>query len=922
MDIKRGRVVLYLFLCISLIFSACLVSTPVPQVAPQATLALPEATTEPAAIPTAEAAAPAAAATPAVTEVPFYQFVPGGQFVMGSLKTDTLAKEDEFPEHPVRLPGFWIFTNEVSNALYAKCVAAGKCTEPAKADTGPKSHFGDPAFKDYPVVGVTWNQADQFCKFYDAHLPTEAEWEKTARGFFANPFPWGQAQPDCNLENGSGCVKDTAKVGSYEAGISPFEVRDMAGNVREWVNDWYKADEYSVAPLFMPTGPETGKLKVVRGGSYLDSARDTRSAARFAYDPLREFEDVGFRCVPNGQTYAQFCSSSYRPSCRPTRPGNPPAQCNPGQVTGQNAKSKIILSCPDNGVGTVRVSTSETVPGVDVTVKGDLFACENGPGNQFECKGPLPAAGTPVTVEVCITNGSGAFEPGFGVHAVSCETYTLTASIGDSIQPILASGNPYFTSDAAFIIQQMQVNNNCPTGYSWDPKLGQCVRNPGTPGEVPPGTENRCPIGYVLDVNLGCCVLGTPDNGGCQPGYYLTAAAPLCVPIQENGCPAGFTYDPYLGCIQMVHQGDQVANGCPPGTHLSTDGKTCELDNPGYITGLTCPPGSFYVQGQGCVESTVGTPPMQCPDNSYYDYNLKTCVGYTQDHCPPGTYMNPDLKQCLPLTGPWTGCAPNMMINPRNGCCVPIPGTDNSDCIGYPDGQIAQVDPEHPIASLHYDPAQSDCPPPNDMVCGPGYHLNIDQTMCLPNSTCPPGTGPTPNNPNGCFPQGTEPCPQGFEMSNSGLGCVPTMADGMVYQCSPSQYFDPYLGMCLDRTDDCCAQGYFYNQDQKLCIPILQNGNYCPPGWVWDGAEGCTPAMDSGPNCTSFNMTVPACQITCPKGYEWNANKQACVKINTCPYPGAGVCKNINVSNPGSKSACLRACCNWRPGTTTPGTCY
>ena len=215
------------------------------------------------------------------------------------------------------LPGYWIFTNEVTNELYAECVAAGKCTPPATAETGPKSHYNDPAFKNYPVVGVVWNQADTFCKAQDAHLPSEAEWEKAARGFFGNTYPWGPDEADCKLANINGCVKDTVKVATYDDGKSPFEVRDMAGNVREWVSDWYQADAYQTAILFMPNGPETGKMKVVRGGSYLDSARDSRSSARFAYDPEREFDDVGFRCVPNSMIYAPFCSTSYRSSLQP-----------------------------------------------------------------------------------------------------------------------------------------------------------------------------------------------------------------------------------------------------------------------------------------------------------------------------------------------------------------------------------------------------------------------------------------------------------------------------------------------------------------------------------------------------------------------------------------------------------------------------
>jgi hypothetical protein len=332
----------------------------------------------------------------------------------------------------------------------------------------------------------------------------------------------------------------------------------------------------------------------------------------------------------------------------------------------------------------------------------------------------------------------------------------------------------------SFIPENIIVSN-CPDGFSWDAKTHECVKQPGKPPEVVPGTEGMCPVGYVLDPNLLCCVPGTPDNGGCDPGYYMSAAAQLCIPIQQNGCPVGYTYDPYWGCMKQVHQGDGGPAGCPDGTHLSTDGKTCLPDQPVGVGDFTCPPGSDYVQGQGCVTSTVGAPPVQCPQNSYYDYKLKMCVGLTQYGCPAGTYLDPNLKQCMPLSGPWTGCPQNYLINPKTGCCIPVPGTDNSDCIGSQDGKGPTPIPGIVANIQGYDPGQSTCPPPADIICAPGYHPNQDATICLPND-CPKGTGPTPNNPNGCFPQGTEPCPPGYEMSNSGLGCVPIMADSIVYQ--------------------------------------------------------------------------------------------------------------------------------------------
>ncbi len=868
MIIKRIQAVFFLFIMFTLSVSACLrpdqSTTPVVPGAPPA--ALPDA-------PVAAATAVSPTATTVPPELPLIQFVPGGQFTMGSKPDDPLAKEDEFPKHDVQLPGYWIFTSEVTNELYAECVASGKCTPPVTTETGPKSHYNDPAFKNYPVVGVVWNQADTFCKAQDAHLPSEAEWEKAARGFFGNTYPWGADEADCKLANINGCVKDTVKVATYDDGKSPFEVRDMAGNVREWVSDWYQADAYQTAILFMPNGPETGKMKVVRGGSYLDSARDSRSSARFAYDPEREFDDVGFRCVPNSMIYAPFCSTSYNHHCSPPQIGDtPPGDCTPGEPTTGGGKTSVGIVC-SNGKSTVKINTDETFANLEVSINGVNLVCSSMDGNTFTCDGTLPPEGNGVTVKVCFIMSSDAFNPDFGLHLTSCETFNLVASIGDTITVKETDDNPYFMAGLALIPGKMPLNGGgggCFEGTTWDPKLQQCVKNTATPIQAMPGTEGMCPIGYVLDPNLLCCVPGTEDNGGCEPGYYHSAAADLCIPIEQNGCPAGWTYDPYLGCMQPVHQGEETT-GCPPGTHLANDGKTCEVDSQVGNLHITCPPGQMYVQGQGCVASDIGTPPVQCKEGYYYDYNLEICVALTQDGCPKGTYLDPDLKQCLPTTGPWTGCPANYMLNPKTNCCVPIPGTDNTDCIGGTDGQGPTPVPGTPNDPFGWDPGSSNCPPPSDVVCPPGYILSEAGDVCVVIEGCPPGTGPTPNNPNGCFPQGTEPCPQGFEMSNSGLGCVPIMMDGVQYQCDPSQYWDPYMGMCLDRTDDCCAQGYYYDPKAGICLYFVPNDN-CPPGWTWNGSE-CT-FWTPGPNCVDFNLTVPACSEECPPGTHWDKDQK------------------------------------------------
>jgi formylglycine-generating enzyme required for sulfatase activity len=154
-------------------------------------------------------------------------FVPGGTFQMGSEEEDALANDDEFPRHSVTLDSFWIDQTEVTNAQYALCVAEGECEESAYADDS--RYNGD----DYPVVGVSWYDANDYCTWADARLPTEAEWEYAARGEEGYIYPWGNDAPTCEFAQFYGCPKDTIPVGSLTDGASWVGAMDMAGNAWE-----------------------------------------------------------------------------------------------------------------------------------------------------------------------------------------------------------------------------------------------------------------------------------------------------------------------------------------------------------------------------------------------------------------------------------------------------------------------------------------------------------------------------------------------------------------------------------------------------------------------------------------------------------------------------------------------------------------
>jgi formylglycine-generating enzyme required for sulfatase activity len=182
-------------------------------------------------------------------------------------------------------------------------VRAGACQPPALATSHRRPHyFEDPAFDDYPVIFVSWHQAAEFCRFAGGRLPTEAEWEKTARGPAPDrrEYPWGNEEPDCRLANLGGakaCVNDTDRVGMRPSGASPYGALDMAGNVWEWVADWYAADYYRASPARDPKGPSSGNLKVMRGGCWESGAASLRVSCRKAELPQAWADNVGFRCA-------------------------------------------------------------------------------------------------------------------------------------------------------------------------------------------------------------------------------------------------------------------------------------------------------------------------------------------------------------------------------------------------------------------------------------------------------------------------------------------------------------------------------------------------------------------------------------------------------------------------------------------------
>ncbi len=235
-------------------------------------------------------------------------FVPEGEFLMGAVSSDSYAYDDEKPQHSVYLDAFWIDQTEVTNGMYERCVNAGVCLSQKKFSHNPSTgsyHFGDSSYSNYPAVYINWKDASTYCQWVGKRLPTEAEWEKAAKGVNENRYPWGNASPDSTLVNCDGRVGDTVEVGSYPAGASYYGALDMAGNVYEWVSDWYDERYYSASDYENPQGPANGITHGLRGGSFFAELKYIRTTYRErpASNKTENYGsgNWGFRCVMDVQ---------------------------------------------------------------------------------------------------------------------------------------------------------------------------------------------------------------------------------------------------------------------------------------------------------------------------------------------------------------------------------------------------------------------------------------------------------------------------------------------------------------------------------------------------------------------------------------------------------------------------------------------
>ncbi len=396
--------------------------------------------------------------------------IPTGAFKMGHGTTD-------YFEHTVTLSDYWIYATKVTNAQYALCVAQQRCDPPDPSDNPYYSEFQS---RNDPVVGVTYDQAQAYCGYMNGSLPTEAEWEKAARGPNANIYPWGSADPSCDLLNFNNCVKHTTDVTQYPKGKSFYGVLDMEGNVMEWVADWYDPLYYKTSPAGDPPGPADGRVRVERGSTFRSNPDQVVTYARSFGSPKTHAPDLGFRCVVSAPTF-------FAPTCQlaPT--------------VAQAELSSLKVDCPD----------------ISIDVK--VTACRYGGGalvtfNDSQSNDPNASFGG--IVGCTLTSG----QPGSFPLSYECKTASTA---------VLSTSCTYAGIK----------NSTCPAHYSLDPVTGICQWD-GTHS-----TSVDCPSGEFFDPVQHCCSIATGnliDGPICPVGSVFTEVGAdqyFCLPALSAVVP-------------------------------------------------------------------------------------------------------------------------------------------------------------------------------------------------------------------------------------------------------------------------------------------------------------------------------------------------------------------------------------------------
>jgi formylglycine-generating enzyme required for sulfatase activity len=527
-------------LALTLILSACAptaTATPLPPTLVPVTVAPTAEPATPTLVPVA-LAGPQAASTLKWIDTSVLAYVPAGDFKMGNGVGDS-------PERTVTLDAFWIQQTKVTNGMYAQCVATGTCTPPSQELGAPI--YTNPAYNSHPIVGVSWDQANAYCSWIGGSLPTEAQWEKSARGSTGNLYPWGNDGAACDLLNYATCINHTSSVTDYLNGRSPYGLYDMAGNVFEWVSDWYSATYYVDGPTSNPSGPDSGTDRVIRGSSF-ETDVDPASAIRHYMPPTITRRDVGFRCVvTQPKALAPFCQlSAYVPGVS----NQPHGTC---ELPVVDVRGQYCVA--GEGFVTLNISNDATYQ----LNRKDYTCIETQVDGKrlLTCQGPRSSENT---VEVTVCNAACSNVPNVSTSPVCDPGYSLDSKTGMCVYaPIDA------TVGAA----------GCPLGYLIVDRGGQksCA--------LAPGTDGQCPAGLYLDSQYGACI---SPSGLAEIPYGINN--PALAQQTFAGCAAGYNYDPSFQCCQASNAAAYPA--CAAGTTYDSTLKACvptqvRVSSPGCV---------------------------------------------------------------------------------------------------------------------------------------------------------------------------------------------------------------------------------------------------------------------------------------------------------------------------------------------------
>lgn len=514
-----------------------------------------------------------------------FVYVEGGEFTMGA---DTPGGSDITPAHTVNLQGFWIQQTEVTNRMYAQCVEQGKCNTPIREDKAPY-WYSDPRHADDPVVGVTWSNALDYCTWIQATLPTEAQWEKSARGIEGFNYPWGNIDPTCDLLNYQGCLTPARvnRVFSYPEGASPYNAMDMGGNIYEWVKDWYAASYYSISPAADPPGPDTGTQRVTRSSSFNSLVDAVLVTERTPLEPTKHTAELGFRCVLAGDKDIQ----GFAPPCTT---GALIPQAVPPEVPTDGPTPIQVRSafCESKGVGVVTIYFPEWDAGDGPTgtfefsaTGGEIICSDLSDGHSVECYGSALVPGTYVTVTIC---------------------------------PLQ--------------VPTFDIEPTCPTGYTLDMEDGLCHYDITIVGAGP----DSCTAEEFWYEGYGCLPVSGDSPAPCPPGYVqmeFPGEGTLCVPVSigtvPDTCLVG-TLVSELNCCQVP---GSTTPACPLGWSYDSETHRCHEDAPSD----QCQTFTFYIPPCPTTPPPqISCEPQTCPptSNQVWCQSLCACIDPGKQSCP------------------------------------------------------------------------------------------------------------------------------------------------------------------------------------------------------------------------------------------------------------------------------------------------